>query len=359
MAVAPIEDRLQQIVGESGLPFVEIDAGGLSGSHLQFSHGMHDPAAGPGHQLFLVASITKSVVATLALQLVAEGRFSLSERVTDWISELPSVPFRRITIRHLLTHTCGLPDQLPGNAELRAAQAGLQEFLLRVGENGTDYAPGADCRYSSMGFLLLGEIISRATGKPLPAALQTKLFEPLKMQRSWLGIPRDRDDLLQTAIPSVLPAWQDSAADWDWNSSYWRRLGAPWGGLLTTAHDLSQFCRMVLNNGTNDDGTRVLASAAIDAMTSEQTRNLFDLPEKTWRKRPWGYGWRFAWPEHSASFGDLVPRSAVGHWGATGTIFWLDRQEQNYAVILTSKPFDESRFALQRLSNAIAGTLRF
>lgn len=349
--------RLQSIVDAAELPCAEIEAGGVSGIHLQFSHGFTDSSIPRCDQLFLVASITKSVVATMAMKLVGEGRFGLSERVTNWIPELPAATFRRITIRHLLTHTCGLPDQLPGNSQLRADHADLNEFLVQIAEHGLDFNPGSDCRYSSMGFLLLGEVIARATGQPLPTALQTHLFEPCAMQQSWLGIPPDRDDLLQTAISCLLPPWQNDGADWDWNSPYWRRLGAPWGGLLTTASDLGRFCRMVLNNGTSEDGQVVVAPAAVDALTTEQTQDLFELPETTWRKRPWGYGWRFAWSEHSASFGDLVPPAAVGHWGATGTVFWLDREKQIYVVILTSTPFEQSRYALQRLSNAVAAAM--
>lgn len=357
MAVTDFNAQLQAIVDDAGLPFVEIEAGGSSGGHLQFSHGAPASELPAGEQLCLVASITKSVVATLALKLVGEGQFSLSERVTDWLPELPTAPFRRITIRHLLTHTCGLPDQLPGNTQLRSSHASLADFVVQIGENGTDYAPGSDCRYSSMGFLLLGEVISRATRLPLPQALQSHLFEPSEMNHSWLGIPKDRNDLLQIAVPSILPPWQNDGIDWDWNSVYWRKLGAPWGGLLTTATDLGRLCRMILRNGVTEQGTRVLTAAAIEALTTEQTRHLFDLPEKAWQKRPWGYGWRFAWPEHAASFGDLVPRTAVGHWGATGTVFWLDREQQIYAVILTSTPFEQSRYALQRMSNVVASAL--
>ncbi|MCH2209933.1 MAG: beta-lactamase family protein [Fuerstiella sp.] len=357
MAVTDLSSKLQPIIDEAQLPYVEVQAGGVSGSPLQFSHGFSHHNRPPGSQLFLVASITKSIVATMALKLVGEGRFSLSERVTDRLGELPSTSFRRITIRHLLTHTCGLPDQLPENERLRKSQAGLPIFLNQVGQHGTDFTPGSDCRYSSMGFLLLGEIISRATGLPLPEVLRTQIFLPSKMNDSWLGIPADRDDLLQTAVPCILPPWQQDAPNWDWNSPYWRRLGAPWGGLLTTASDLGKFCRMMLRGGTGENGQSVLTPAAINALASEQTRHLFDLPEQTWQKRPWGYGWRYAWPEHSASFGDLVPQSAVGHWGATGTIFWLDPRSQTYVVILTSTPFEQSRFTLQRLSNAVAATL--
>lgn len=351
-----IQSRLQAIVDDARLPCVEIEAGGAAGRHLTFSHRSPATETDPAEQLFLVASITKSIVATMALQLVAEGRFGLSERVTEWLPELPVASFRRITIRHLLTHSSGLPDMLPGNAGLRASHASLDEFLTAVAEHGTDFPPGTDCRYSSMGFLLLGEIIARATGQPLPDALRSHLFEPAGMS-SLLGIPTGRDDLLQAAIPCLLPPWQNDGEDWDWNSVYWRSLGAPWGGLLASASDLGRFCRLMLRGGITDDGQRVLAPAAVSALLRDQTRGLFELPETAWRKRPWGYGWRFAWPEHAASFGDLVPATAMGHWGATGTIFWVDDEQQIYAVILSNTPFEQSRIALQRLCNAVTASL--
>jgi len=357
VALEDVNQQLHAIVSEANLPFADIEAGGVSGRHVRYSHGTTSPDVPPGQQLYLVASVTKAVVASLALKLVGEGRLGLSERVTDRISELPRAPFRSITIRHLLTHTCGLPDQLPGSGQIRASHCSLPEFLQLVGENGTDYTPGADCRYSSMGFLLLGEVISRVVKQPLPAAMHTLVFEPTGMQNSWLGIPADRDDLFDIAVRCELPSWQSEATDWDWNSVYWRRLGVPWGGLLSSTEDLGRFCRMMLNNGKTEDNVPVLTRATVDALAQEQTRNLFNLSETTWRKRPWGYGWRFAWPEHSASFGDLVPRTAVGHWGATGTLLWLDLESQIYVVILTSTPFEKSRFVLQRLSNTIASAL--
>lgn len=351
-----ISQQLQAIVDEAQLACVQIEAGGAAGPHLQFSHRAQTTEAVPEEELFLVASITKSIVATMALQLVADGRFGLSERITEWLPELPVATFRRITIRHLLTHTSGLPDMLPSNSQLRADQTDLPGFVTAVAAHGTDFTPGNDCRYSSMGFLLLGEIIARAAGDALPDVLRKRLFEPTAMT-SLLGIPAERTDLLQASIPCLLPPWQTDGANWDWNSVYWRTLGAPWGGLLASSSDLGRFCRLILCGGTTDDGQRVLAPAAIEALLQDQTRGLFELPESVWRKRPWGYGWRFAWPEHAASFGDLVPSTAMGHWGATGTIFWVDRERQIYAVILTNTPFEQSRVALQRLSNAVTARL--
>ena len=122
-----IYEQLQAIVEETQLPFVDIDAGRGDGSLLTY-RASSDRDAMPAEPLFLTASLTKPVVATAVLQLAAQGRLALGQRIGDWLTEFRSSEFRRITVRHLLTHTSGFPDQLPNNAELRAAHVTLSDF---------------------------------------------------------------------------------------------------------------------------------------------------------------------------------------------------------------------------------------
>ena len=114
---------------------------------------------------------------------------------------------------------------------------------------------------------------------------------------------------------------------------------------------------MMLREGTNDAGDQILSPAMCRAAICNQSRMILTLPQAKKDDRPWGYGWKLQWPDHLASFGDFVPTSAVGHWGDSGTIMWLDPNTGTYAVILTATPFEDSRFALQRMSNVIAGGL--
>jgi len=65
-------------------------------------------------------------------------------------------------------------------------------------------------------------------------------------------------------------------------------------------------------------------------------------------------GWRLNWPGHSASFGDLLSRVAYGHWGATGTLMWIDPARGTFAIIFSTEPYDTSGTQLVQLSNAIA-----
>ncbi len=354
-----LPDLLSRICKDSVFPYVDVEAGDASGTTLAFRFTRNSapglPATEQLHRRYLAASITKPIVAMAFLKLVADGEVSLTERIGDHLQAFRMKPFRRITFRHLLTHRSGLPDMLPDNAELRAAHATLPEFVQQASRVEPEFPAGTDCRYSSVGFLLLGAVIEQLSGQPLPEFLSEHFFEPLGMQNSWLGLPLDQaDELMPTVLASDLPEWQPDADDWGWNSRYWRTLGAPWGGLISTAADLGRYARMMLRRGTSEDGTRVLPAAVVAAAMSNQTAACAELPEVARSIRPWGFGWRRQWPDRQASFGDFVSTETIGHWGATGTTLWIDPVAKTYAAILTTTPYEQSSSAIQRISNVIA-----
>lgn len=303
---------------------------------------------------YLVASITKPVVAMGALKLCGEGAFSLNERIGHFLPAYRNSTYRRITVRQLLTHSAGFPEMISENLQLRTAHADLNEFRLSAQSCPLDYAPGTNCRYSSVGFLLLGEIISSVAGQTCSDFLQQQFFAPLKMEHSWLGLPSDQYDAIATQItPCELPVWQEDDNDWNWNSSYWRKLGAPWGGLISTATDLARFAEMLLHEGTYQ-GQQILPASVVREAFRNQVVDLAKEPSFAGPDRGWGLGWRRQWPLHHASFGDFVSPDTVGHWGATGTLLWIDASQQRYAVVLTGTPFERSHNAIQRISNALS-----
>jgi CubicO group peptidase (beta-lactamase class C family) len=357
--------------------------------------------------IFLIASITKPIVATAVLMLVERGQLALGDRVCDVIPEFGGAGRYGITVRHLLTHTSGLPDMLPNNVELRAANAPLSAFVAGTCGVEPDFAPGRGVQYQSMGFALLGEIVFRVTGTPCRDFLRGEIFTPLNMNDTELGAP---DSWFEGATPTaeriaeirLVPKLQlgnehDPASNWHWNSRYWRSLGAPWGGLLTTPADLARFARMLLNDGevesresrdesqneggkrlpeggkrivahtthhsraptagwstTHHSPQRILSPAAVSAATRNQLDAMRDVPEVDRRCRPWGLGWRLNWPDHSANFGDLLGPRTYGHWGATGTVMWIDPDADLFAIILSTQPQEPDGRLLSRLSNCIA-----
>ncbi len=308
--------------------------------------------------IFLVASITKPVVAMAALLLVERGQLTLADRVSEYIPEFGREGKYGIDVRHLLTHTSGLPDMLPDNLELRQSLASLEQFVMRVCDEPLAFPPGRGVQYQSMGFAVLGEIIARISGKSCAQFVRDEFFHPLGMRDTALGAPDDWFDgqaAKAIKIPdAIVPEAHASGIDWNWNSRYWRQLGAPWGGLLTSAADLATFAQTMLRRGTTLDGHRVLSPATVDAATRNQLEFMRDVPDEERRCRPWGLGWRLNWPAHSANFGDLLGKRTYGHWGATGTVLWIDPDAGTFALVLTTLPQEPSGKYLARLSNAVA-----
>lgn len=308
--------------------------------------------------IYLIASITKPIVAMGALMLIERGLIRLSDRVTDYLPQFGKQGKYSVEIRHLLTHTSGLPDMLPNNVALRKENAPLSKFLSETCAIPLTFPVGRAVQYQSMGFLVLAEILQQVTGIACDEFLQRELFQPLGMVDTALGAPEswfDGTSSKSARIPMIrVPADQVGETDWNWNSRYWYQLGAPWGGLLTTTTDLAKFAQVMLRAGRMDDGTALFSPRMIATATTNQLDLMGSVPEDERRCRPWGFGWRMNWPAQSASFGDFLSRSAYGHWGATGTLMWIDPVPGTFAILFSTEPYDESGAYLIRLSNAIS-----
>lgn len=309
--------------------------------------------------IFLVASITKPIVAMGATLLVERGQLLLDDRVEHYIPEFGRQGKHAVTIRHLLTHTSGLPDMLENNRELRTAHAPLSEFVAETCRLSLTFPPGTGVQYQSMGLLLLGEIMQRITGRSCPQFLHEEFFKPLGMRETALGAPDEwftgphpqADRIATLRLPADM---EGDTAGWNWNSRYWRQLGAPWGGLLTTPDDLACFAQLMLQEGLWNS-TRLLAPGTVRAATSNHLHYLRNIPAEESRQRPWGLGWRLNWPGQSANFGDFLGQRSYGHWGATGTLLWIDPDTQSFCIVLTTQPQEPQGKYLARISNAILG----
>ncbi|MEO1982211.1 MAG: serine hydrolase [Fuerstiella sp.] len=354
------QQRLDKIAGIGGLTYADVCFGKpTEGRSYQFTHDSGGTAAcrTTTERRYLVASITKPITAMAIVKLAAEGQLSLAEPISTFLPSFKRAAIRRTTVRHLLTHSSGFPDMLPNNAELRAAHASLEEFVCQAVDAKLEFRTATDCRYSSVGFLLLGAIVELVTGQKLGVFLKEQFFEPLEMTNTWLGMsPEQADEILPTVLPSILPEWQPNAEEWGWNSPYWRTLGAPWGGMISSARDLGRFAEMVLRRGCDGNGRQLLPETAVVATVSDQTAAMATQRDYVGPHRSWGFGWRREWPSHGASFGDFLSTETVGHWGATGTMMWIDPTSNRYSVILTTTPYEDSQAIIQRISNVTATT---
>ena len=102
--------------------------------------------------------------------LVERGGLLLDERAAHYLPAFGNRGKDAIRIHHLMSHTSGLPDMTPDNLALRRDHAPLAVFIDRICQLGLDFPPGAGVQYQSTGIAILGEIVARVSGSPLPDA---------------------------------------------------------------------------------------------------------------------------------------------------------------------------------------------
>jgi CubicO group peptidase (beta-lactamase class C family) len=300
--------------------------------------------------IFLIASLTKPIVASAIALLIERGQVLLDDPVSALIPEFGGEDRRKMRVHHLLMHTSGLPDMLPENVELRQRHAGLEEFVRQICTTPLLFAPGTNCRYQSMGIALLGEIIQRVAGVPLREFLRREFFAPLGMGATALGL----GDLPQERVARVRLPEAEAQHDWNWNSPYWRDLGAPWGGMHATVGDYAIFLQMMLNGGGYGN-QQFLGKMTVDTALTNHLAAMSGVSEKVKLEQAWGLGWRLNCPRGAFHFAELASPRTFGHAGATGTTAWADPESGLVCVFFTNRPQDERMLKL--VSNAVAGTI--
>ena len=274
--------------------------------------------------VFLLASISKPICITALMTLFDRGEFQLDDPLKKFIPAFTGNGRDHVTMRHLLTHVSGLPDQLPENDALRKSHAPLSEFVARAIRTPLHFAPGSRYEYSSMAILLAAHVAELISGGELSSLLEHAVFQPLGMQDSAQGLGR-------FAITDVMPVQTEHAAresgggdpqakDWDWNSPYWRKLGAPWGGTHGSAEDVARFLAEFLG----EEG-RVLKPATARLMVTNHN------PPGI---KPRG----LAMDLGSSLGGPGCSEQTFGHSGSTGTLAWADPTTHMICVVLTTLP---------------------
>ena len=201
--------------------------------------------------VFRIASMTKSFTAMAILSLRDQGKLRLDEPAERYVPELgglsyPTADSPKLTIRHLLSHSEGFPEDNPwGDQQLGITEAQMIALLRR----GIPFsnAPGVAYEYSNYGFALLGRIVARASGKPYNEYLSEKILTPLGMTSTTMEASR--------VAPGKL------AQGYRWEDDRWKEEpllpdGAfgPMGGMLTSIRDLSRYVGALLAAWPPRDG---------------------------------------------------------------------------------------------------------
>ncbi len=287
-----------------------------------------DRAAMTDDTVFDLASLTKPLAtATSVLKLVEQGKVSLDDPVVKYIPEFGVEAKETITLRDLLVHRSGL---IPDNAIADYADGPLKSkerlFALKL------TAPiGSKFMYSDVNFMVLGEVVSRVSGRPLHEFAQAEVFAPLGMtETSYLP----SEPLRQRAAPTeqrggkwIQGEVHDPRAD---------KLGGVAGhaGLFGTARDLARYATDAIA-GINDDGSRVLKQATWQTMTTRHTVTGTDKQGQT-TSDVRGIGWDMQ-SRYSINRGTKFSDKAFGHGGFTGTALWIDPDQKLYVIFLSNR----------------------
>ncbi|MFN2316293.1 MAG: serine hydrolase domain-containing protein [Gemmatimonadales bacterium] len=194
--------------------------------------------------VFRIASMTKSYTALAILRLRDEGRLSLDDPAERYVPELrglayPTGDSPRITIRHLLSHATGFPEDNPwGDQQLDATDEAMSAMM----RGGIPFSnpPGLYYEYSNYGFAILGRIVANVSGMSYPEYLRAEILDPLGLTATTLEageVPTDR-----------------LAHGYRWEDEQWKEEpplpdGAfgPMGGMLTTIDELGRYVAFLMN----------------------------------------------------------------------------------------------------------------
>lgn len=221
--------------------------------------------------IFEIGFISKQFVSASVLLLVEEGKISLDDSIHQYLPWLPG-EWLGVTIRHLLTHTSGIPDyETIRSYDVYRFRLTPQEIVQIAHSRPIDFQPGKGFNYSNTGYFLLSQIVERVAGQPFGEVLKSQIFEPLGMKQTGMADP---EKIIEHRASGY---WTDK------NGSLINRpptetsstLGA--GGLLTTAHDLALWDQAL-------SGTSLLSSESKELMWAPT-----ELPDG--RTVNYGFGW--------------------------------------------------------------------
>ncbi len=315
---------------------------------------VYEHAAGASKDaIFAIASMTKPVTSVAVMQLVEAGRVKLDEPAATYLPELGTIrvldggtlrpPKTPITVRHLLTHTAGFGYEflnrdlfgLVSKKEVPSLMAGGDGFLKAplLFDAGTRWEYGINTDW-------LGRLVERVSGQSLEVYFRRKIFDPLGMSDSFFNVPRDKQ-------PRMVPMFQrnedGSLAEQPRPPANAAEFFSGGGGLYSTAPDYLKFVRALMAGGRLGE-QRILSAESVAMMGTNQIDGLALRPMSSVIPQFATDGAVMPGALDKFGLGFALNSKAVGtgrgantlSWaGIYNTFFWIDREKQVGAVLMT------------------------
>ena len=286
------------------------------------------------NELVPIASVSKPVLASVVMALVDQGKLTLDDPVEKYLPEFKDMKVkegkplaRRMTIRHLLSHTAGFWGNKGISADkldlIRNFRRPLGEAVSRMATYELEYQPGTKFVYSGSGFCVAGRVAEVARGQSLEEIAQKVLFQPLGFSRTTYLPSKE----IRTTVPTAYSRQSGGVLERQPSrTSGELRFILPGGSLFTTLDELAAFGVMYLENGMCHD-KQVLSRESVDEMRRLQSR-----PRAT---RSYGLGW------NRDDMNDQGLADRVFHGGAMGSYLVVDRRRELVGAFLIHQPGQE------------------
>lgn len=305
-------------------------------------YGADDPRPVEPETIYDLASLTKVVgLTTACMILVNEGKLDLDAPVQAYVPEFRGPEKDRVTIRHLLTHSSGLPAWRPLFRQARDRRTAI----ALVDSTPLDTVPGAHFVYSDLGAILLMQVVERITGERIDRYLARRVFAPLGMTATRYLPPGNwRERIAPTEIDTVFRHRLIRGEVHDENAG---RMGGVSGhaGLFSNAPDLARFAAWLLDTYGREQGAQSSSLTASDPHPAPCSVLCFSshivtrfaqrqgIPASSTR----ALGWDTPSDSGYSSAGAKLSRASFGHTGFTGTSIWMDPERDVFVLLLTNR----------------------
>ena len=334
--------RVDREISEGLLPAAQIAIG--YDNQIVFSKNFGDTKP---DSLFCIFSATKAITSAASWLLMQDEIISEDDLVTDYIPEFGKNGKSKITLSHLLTHTAGFPHAPFRPVEWRSKEARLTRFKQwRI-----FWEPGTQFEYHpSSSMYVVAEIIERASGTDFGDFVQTRIFDPLRLSNSFIGLPDDQgaraleikhcgEELSEQEykemgfpIPPETEVTEDAILSF--NETDVRASGIPGGGAFSNAKDMAMFYQALLHGGT--DQKRLWQEDILMSAKAIRNPELTDPVFKKAANRGLGIVISGDTDRNYRGFGKTNSPLAFGHNGAGGQLCWADPDTGLSFVYLTS-----------------------
>lgn len=288
---------------------------------LSSSRGVADMAWGTPlspSQTFAIASVTKTFTAAAIVKLVEEGRLSFDQTLSTYVPEFGDDA--GITIRELLSHTAGVSDRAilsEGPPGFLRQDISLASLVTQIATEPSDFVHGSQQRYSNAGYILLGAVLEKVTGKSWDAAIRELVIVPA-------GLSETAYAPASMIIPGRVAGYTNDTPDRTLSNADYISLSVPAsaGGFVSTAHDLNLWMRSLVTG-------KIVSPESFKLMTTPV------MPTEGASASPYGLGF-YVW--------NIRGEAVVGHTGQingfTSMLAYLPSKDATIVVLANNDGFD-------------------